>query len=53
MEKKKALYESPQITTYTEEEIMEIIGPAQTCTSSGSPSGRGGRRGRPRGRGRR
>jgi hypothetical protein len=28
MEKKQ--YEKPQITTYTEKEILDIIGPAQT-----------------------
>jgi len=24
----------PQVITYSEEEIMDIIGPAQTCTSA-------------------
>ena len=32
MEKKT--YEKPQVITYSENEIMEIIGPAQTCTSA-------------------
>ena len=27
-------YEKPQVITYSEEEIMDIIGPAQTCTSA-------------------
>ena len=27
-------YEAPKVTTYSEEEIMDIIGPAQTCTSA-------------------
>ena len=33
MDKKKE-YEKPKIITYSEEEIKDIIGPAQTCTSS-------------------
>ncbi len=32
MEKKQ--YEKPQVVTYNEEEIMDIIGPAHTCTST-------------------
>ncbi len=44
MEKKKAQYESPKITTYTEEEVMEIIGPAHTLTSGGPSCGRRRRR---------
>ena len=27
-------YEPPKITTYSEEEILELIGPANTCGSS-------------------
>ncbi len=30
---KKREYERPEIITYTEEEITNIIGPAQTMTS--------------------
>lgn len=26
-------YQKPQVITYTEAEIFEIVGPAQTCTS--------------------
>ena len=33
MERKKE-YEKPEVVTYSEEEMMEIIGPAQTCTSA-------------------
>lgn len=33
LEKKKYLrYESPKITTYTQEDILEQIGPAQACS---------------------
>ncbi len=32
MDKKE--YESPKVITYSEEAILEIIGPAQTMTSS-------------------
>ncbi len=28
-------YEPPKITTYAEEEILELIGPANTCGSPG------------------
>ena len=31
---KKKEYEAPKVTSYSEEEIMDIIGPAQTCTSA-------------------
>ncbi len=33
MDKSKE-YDKPAIITYTEEEIAEIIGPAETCTSA-------------------
>ncbi len=33
MDKKQ--YEKPQVTTYSEAEILEIIGPAQTIVSQG------------------
>ena len=32
MERKE--YEVPKVTTYSEQEITDIIGPAQTCTSA-------------------
>ena len=32
--KTKKEYEKPEIITYTEEEIMRIIGPAETCSSA-------------------
>jgi len=31
----KTIYEPPKITTYAEEEILELIGPANTCGSPG------------------
>ena len=33
MDKKQ--YEKPQVITYSEEEILDIIGPAQTMASPG------------------
>jgi len=30
----KKEYEKPQVITYSEDEILDIIGPAQTCTSA-------------------
>ncbi len=35
MERKKE-YEKPKVITYTEDEITDIIGPAQTITSPGT-----------------
>lgn len=32
MEKRE--YEKPKVITYSEDEILDIIGPAQTCTGS-------------------
>jgi hypothetical protein len=37
MERKKE-YEKPKVITYSEDEIMDIIGPAQTCTSVPTPT---------------
>ncbi len=37
MDSKKIVYEAPKIITYTEEEILEKLGPAQTVTSGGPP----------------
>jgi hypothetical protein len=33
MKKEKKQWEVPEIITYSEDEIMEMIGPAQTITS--------------------
>ncbi len=33
MEAMKKDYEAPKVITYSEEEILDIIGPAQTCNS--------------------
>lgn len=35
-EEKKDAYVPPEITTYTSEEILEEIGPAQACASPGN-----------------
>jgi len=35
MEKKE--YEKPKVITYSEDEILEIIGPAQTCGNTPCP----------------
>jgi len=37
MKKERKQYEAPQVITYSEDEIIEMLGPAQTC--SPSPSG--------------
>jgi len=37
MDSKKIVYEAPKIITYTEEEILEKLGPAHTVTSGGPP----------------
>ena len=31
-------YEKPTVVTYSEEEILDIIGPAQTCTTGYNPT---------------
>ena len=31
-------YQQPQVVTYSEADILEIIGPAQTCTTGYSPT---------------
>jgi len=51
----KKAYEKPSITTYTEEDISAMIGPAQTCSSGFDDDGPGrgwGRGGRGHGYGR-
>ena len=35
MERKKE-YEKPKVITYSEDEILEILGPAQACSPSPS-----------------
>jgi len=37
MDTMKVDYEAPKIITYTEEEILEKLGPARTITSGGPP----------------
>ena len=36
--KQKTTYEKPMVITYSEEEILDIIGPAQTCTTGYNPT---------------
>jgi hypothetical protein len=31
-------YEAPKVITYSEDEIIELLGPAQTCAPSPSPT---------------
>jgi hypothetical protein len=38
MKMQKKEYEAPKVITYTEEEFLEIIGPAKTCTSDFQPT---------------
>jgi len=33
MKEKKPTYEAPKVITYSEDEIKELLGPAQTCAS--------------------
>jgi len=33
----KKEYEAPQVVTYSEDEIVEMLGPAQTCSPSPCP----------------
>ena len=35
--KKMPEYEIPQVVTYTDEEILEELGPAQACSYGGKP----------------
>ena len=35
--KMKKEYEAPKVITYSEDEIIELLGPAQTCAPSPSP----------------
>jgi hypothetical protein len=34
----KKEYEAPKVITYTEDEIIERLGPAQTCSPSPNPT---------------
>ena len=36
--KKQKEYEIPKVITYSEDEIMSVIGPAQTCTTAYNPT---------------
>lgn len=38
-EEKVLVYEPPRVRTYTSEEILEEIGPAQACSPSPCPAG--------------
>jgi len=39
MKKERQQYEAPQVMTYSEDEIIELLGPAQTCAPSPQPTG--------------
>jgi hypothetical protein len=34
----KAKYEAPKVVTYSEDDISEMLGPAQTCSPSPNPT---------------
>jgi hypothetical protein len=34
----KTEYETPKVITYSEDEIIELLGPAQTCSPSPCPT---------------
>jgi hypothetical protein len=38
MKENKIVYESPKVITYSEDEIIEMLGPAQTCSPSPCPT---------------
>ncbi len=38
MQEKEIIYQAPQIITYSEDEIIELLGPAQTCSPSPCPT---------------
>jgi len=38
MKDKNPTYEAPQVITYSEDEIIEMLGPAQTCSPSPCPT---------------
>jgi hypothetical protein len=37
-EGKKLAYETPEIFTYSEEDIIDLLGPAQTCAPNPNPT---------------
>jgi hypothetical protein len=37
-ENMKKEYEAPKVLTYSEDEIIEMLGPAQTCSPSPCPT---------------
>jgi hypothetical protein len=37
MKEEKIMYEAPEVITYAEDEIIELLGPAQTCSPSPCP----------------
>ena len=39
MKKETKQYEAPQVITYSEDEIIEMLGPAQACSPSPCPIG--------------
>jgi len=38
MKDQKTTYEAPKVITYSEDEIIELLGPAQTCSPSPCPT---------------
>ena len=38
MKKETKQYEAPQVITYSEDDIVEMLGPAQTCSPSPQPT---------------
>jgi hypothetical protein len=38
MKEKELVYEAPKVITYSEDEIIELLGPAQTCSPSPCPT---------------
>jgi hypothetical protein len=39
MKENKENYQAPEVITYSEDEIIELLGPAQTCSPSPYPTG--------------
>jgi hypothetical protein len=38
MKEKKETYQAPEVITYSEDEIIELLGPAQPCSPSPCPT---------------
>ena len=38
MKEKELTYQAPKLITYSEDEIIELLGPAQTCSPSPCPT---------------